>query len=103
MKQATPIKRALSTEQRNTELAMMRQQYSGGWPLWPFLPIKRSMSFGGSDYGVLLDSGPIGKGIKVEPIFYDYSPWASGPLDRNKIKAKYNSLEEMVDDGWIVD
>jgi hypothetical protein len=83
---------------------MMRQEYSGGWPRWPYLPVKKSNPKAGfPTCGILIDSGPLGKGVEVKPIVYNHNLFDSRPMGWTKILAQYSSLEELVDDGWVVD
>lgn len=103
MSEPTPIKRKLTPVERQREIQMMNQKYPGGWPCWPFLPIKRSMSFGGPQCGVIRDIGPLMQGVKVESVIYSYYIYSDKPFDPSKVIARYDSIEAMVDDGWVVD
>lgn len=84
------------------DLAFMKEPTR--WPAWPFLPMKKpNKEQGWPDNGVLLDSGELGKGTKVEPIIYRFNIFGDVPFDRSKITKKYDSLEAVQADGWQVD
>lgn len=96
-----------------------------GWPLWPVLPLKRyrdgrpETAWVTADFPeVLLKQRPTHHGIilqlrwelEVEELdelgFFDprrlYGP-DSEPIYRENIVKSYHTVEDVVDDGWVVD
>jgi hypothetical protein len=67
------------------DLGMMKR--ADLWPTWPHLPVKRPRW----ETGVLIENGATKIAI---PTVYQRD---------GKILAKYDSLEQLVADGWVVD
>ena len=89
--------RSLSPEEIRRELIMMRDV--SAWPQWPFLPVKKSQERGFPICGVVVcDTHG-----KSSPVIYDYNIFDQKEFDFDKKIATYNSFEEMVADGWVVD
>jgi len=70
------------------------------WPCWPLCPVKR--------YEPANDGFPV-CGIVIEkvPIVYETNMFALSGMTSVEIEAlkkhKYDSMEELVADGWLVD
>lgn len=79
------------------------------WPLWPFLPVKRYIREKLAECGILIDRNKLGDPINpnheslstvlMVPIFLIKK---KGKLEDSK-KVKYESVDKMLDDGWMVD
>lgn len=77
---------------REEELAMMTD--SEQWPQWPLLPVKIPGSWSDSSFGLMAEIGG-----KISPVVYIANLFA--PKFDNPIK--FNSFEELLDAGWVVD
>ena len=75
-----------------TSLEFMRDPNE--WPTWPVLPVKRR---GSMDVGLMLE----GQGNKAAPIVYLTNLFIRD--FENCEQKKYEDLEGVVDDGWVVD
>ena len=64
----------------------------GSWPCSFALPLKRFLGTSGGDYGCIT---PDEKTTILITTLWDFNPFAK--------KIKYDSVEAMVADGWIVD
>ena len=92
-------------ERRDQSLLFMRN--ADVWPLWPRLPIKRQRpqdieAHGGlGELGVLLES-PQWIQSEAIPVVHLCTIF-DNPLHGRVETITYQSLEELVDDGWVVD
>jgi hypothetical protein len=91
-------------DKRQRSLQMM--QAPNRWPTWPFLPVLRLLPDGSKQLGVLYDarhaSGRMGYSSTVflQNLFLLPAVEAkllSGP------RCVYDSLDALLDDGWLVD
>lgn len=87
-----------------SDLDMMKNP--GLWPQWPVLPVKRYRERGQMpDCAVLIDAG------EPQPTVFQINPYdiPAGDLRENiinnpKVKhTKYDTLEALMADGWMVD
>lgn len=95
---AVPRPYKLDEWERKRELTMM--QNPRNWPLWPFLPVKQPMSSGLPRCGVLVE---MKWDEPIKPIVYDCIVHMPKSFDPDKKIAEYNSFEEMLEAGWVVD
>lgn len=82
----------------------------GHWPRWPSLPIvKRGDN---RQVGFLMDMNPLGEPVNKHHeslrTIHLANPWSyfvdMKPEDRKRVEKKtYNSVDEMLADGWYVD
>jgi len=88
----------MSEKVRFEEKEMM--ETSANWPNWPFLPIKKSDPKGGMpDCAVLYDDAGYSTTV------FKINMWdikTRNDLLRSE-KIKYNSIDELLDAGWVVD
>lgn len=86
-------------------------QSPGGWTRWPSLPMKRSQAKGGG-CGFLMDTQPLGIPVDREHeslrSVYLANPWEYfGDMTREQRKAVkiqvYETVDAMLEDGWMVD
>jgi hypothetical protein len=97
----------LTEEQKKDVIFIQRAGY---WPNWPYLPMKKYDPKEGLIAGTLLDKQELGKplDLKHESMrkVYLVSVWAvargEGSFKTYETKL-YNSIEEMLQDGWQVD
>jgi len=81
---------------------MMEHQ---GWPLWPFLPVKKRSDKPGEwpTCGVITVDDD---GKNTVPTVYEQSVdeiARDGVFDKRKVLRKYENIDSMVADGWVVD
>jgi len=84
---------------RKKDKAMM--QNPRDWPLWPFLPVKREQP-DSIEYEVGVMIAQKGKETTVYLVNY----WALADKTAKLSEAKtieYKNIDELLDDGWIVD
>jgi len=68
------------------------------WPCWPFLPVKRKNSkLEDKNLGFILSS--VGK----ITIWHEYMFDLKDGWQKSCQKTEYNSVDEMLQDGWMVD
>lgn len=67
------------------------------WPNWPVLPLKKRMPDYELELGYIFEDG--GKTYKI----YKGNVFAADPGKTDPIIAEFNSVEDMVLAGWIVD
>ena len=97
------------TKDQKSDAAFIRQLHPGGWPQWPYLPMKRSTDKG-LEAGTLMDKQPFGKPLDpnhpCNRTVYVVSVWAvsAGKAKFSTAPIKiYDSVEAMLLDGWEVD
>ena len=76
------------------------------WPRWPILPVKRSIkdSYDIECGMILAVQGYLTTVIRVS--FYEFNPPSGVPfveLIKELPHTKYDSLDELLADGWVVD
>jgi len=72
------------------------------WPLWPFLPMKRlGHVFSREGHGFLHNNRMRGPHTDAT-IYMGHLSDVDGPIKDRETK-KYDSIEAMVRDGWVVD
>ena len=96
-----------------------------GWPYWPILPMKRSLDYSPNlgfvtaDYpSIILKKGPTMKGILLQLACEAGMPVLGGndgevtileqdsearKLYENNIVKRYDDIDGMLDDGWVID
>lgn len=76
------------------------------WPQWPFLPVLRLPEEGPPEIGLLYDAhGSSGKAGYETTVFRAYvTDYLLGESKFLKLPRHiYDSIEELADDGWLVD
>jgi hypothetical protein len=89
----------LTPEQQKDEIRFIRGVE--GWPHWPTLPVKQYQPNGGwPKVGILFDRSA----GSIEPVIvYEHNIYAAKAFDENKVLARYDTIEAMVADNWVVD
>lgn len=93
----------MKSKDPETEKALM--QDPDDWPCWPMLPVKRYSTKEGSwpETGLMIAKSNVAGG--VEPTVYMLNLFGEHTIKEfiECKKHKYESLDALVDDGWIVD
>ncbi|MEM2174360.1 MAG: hypothetical protein QXI58_01865 [Candidatus Micrarchaeia archaeon] len=73
------------------------------WPLWPFLPVKRIIN-DKYQFGILVDGDPDYENTVILAQMHHHIR-SLNDYDKLKYypKLKYNSIDEILKDGWVVD
>jgi len=109
-KQQPQVRPSLSYPEREEQLGVMRRPFL--WPMFPTLPVKRLVptmhkNYEAPECGVLVFKWTLDDGLRkdVSAVVYDRDQYfgTDRKLSKEVVLAKYNSLEELVDDGWLVD
>ena len=88
----------------------LRQKTTGGWPCWPYCPVKKYAQKGQMPIcGLVMDTRPLtasGSQEEVEPIVYVglnlFKSWTKEEFEKCE-KLKFDSMDHLVADGWMVD
>ena len=93
-----------SFSEQQEEIKMMTTPWE--WPAWPFLPVKKHSSTPGEwpECALMADLGNAGFS-NVLPVIYEGNLFNFGnePFDKDKVIARYESIDALVADGWVVD
>ena len=78
-------------------------QNTDAWPRWPMLPVKRSNGHKFPTCAILLDSKDYIKNNN-NIVVYECNMYSASKEAIDKcVKHNYNSIEDMLKDGWMVD
>ena len=81
------------------DLKMMRSP--GRWPAWPFLPVKRTVD-GEQECAVMVEESMSGTATPIVYLVNLFALKEAGSLSKVENR-RYESLEAVVADGWVVD
>lgn len=91
-------------KEQEKELQMMKEAFS--WPLWPLLPVKKRKPDGSwPTLGTMYSPHP---GDAVKPIIFKETVDEIVMQSKSRsfiptVLQEYESIEAIVEDGWIVD
>lgn len=91
-----------SFSEQQEEIKMMTTPWE--WPAWPFLPVKKRIPGEWPDCALMVDLGTA-EFHDVQPVIYEGNifNFSNEPFDKDKVKARYESIDALVEDGWVVD
>jgi hypothetical protein len=96
--------RTLSEPERKREAAVITDV--SRWPMWPHLPLKRPRDGGQwPELGIIRDTQPatVEPAVLQFPVQVHVGVNVFEPANKETKSLTYQTVEELLNDGWIVD